>query len=265
MVANKLFSFFGKQSNNNVSDDEAELLAQIDKAKMPEHIAIIMDGNGRWAKKRGLPRLAGHKAGVETLRRVMRICNSLEIPILTVYAFSTENWRRPQEEVAGLMQLLEDYLQKEIAELNENNVRLLAIGNLQELPASVRQLLGAAMEKTKNNTKSKLVLALNYGGRREIVDATREIAKNVQNGELTPEQIDEQVFGNYLYTADLPEPDLLIRASGEMRLSNFLLWQLAYTELWISEVNWPDFDRLQILQAVASYQQRERRFGGLKK
>lgn len=262
MGTKKIFEFFKKQKND--TEDVATLAAQLDSDKMPKHIAIIMDGNGRWAKKRGLPRIAGHKTGVEALRRIMRICNEFKIPVLTVYAFSTENWRRPADEVAGLMKLLEEYLKSEVNELHENGIRLMAIGNIAELPKSIQIPLHAAIEKTKDNKQCTLVLALNYGGRREIVEAAKTIAKQVQAGVLKPEAIDEQLFKNYLYTADLPDPDLLIRASGEMRLSNFLLWQLAYTELWISEINWPDFDRLQIIQAIASYQQRERRFGGLK-
>jgi len=253
-----------KQDNKARLQNEKELINKIDAGKIPKHIAIIMDGNGRWAEQRGLPRIAGHKAGAEALRRVMQACDELNIEFLTVYAFSTENWRRPQEEVDALMLLLEEYLIKEVDELHANNIRLLAIGSLNKLPATVQKALAAAMQKTKNNTKRTLVLAVNYGGRREIVEAAQNIAQTVLEGKLNPADIDEQVFQNYLYTASLPDPDLLIRASGEMRLSNFLLWQLAYTELWVSEVNWPDFGRLQILQAIASYQQRERRFGGLK-
>ncbi|MBE3571656.1 MAG: isoprenyl transferase [Moorella humiferrea] len=237
---------------------------ELDPGKMPRHVAIIMDGNGRWARSRGLPRAAGHRAGVEALRDIVRACVDWGIPILTVYAFSTENWKRPQEEVRGLMNLLVEYMRRELPELKQEGVQVRALGRLEALPQEARRELERAWRETAGNRRLILNLALNYGGRAELVDACREISRKVLAGELHPENINDDVLQKALYTGDLPDPDLLIRPSGEMRLSNFLLWQLAYTELWFTDIYWPDFRRENLRQALLDYQQRERRFGGLK-
>jgi len=232
--------------------------------RLPRHLAIIMDGNGRWALKRGLPRVVGHRAGVETLREIVKACLEWGIEILTVYAFSTENWKRPQEEVETLMELLVEYLQKETDELNRQGVKIGAIGRLYELPEKAQRELMRARELTAKNQKLLLNLALNYGGRAELVDACCAVVRDVLRGKLKVDDIDEGVLSSYLYTAGLPDPDLLIRTAGEMRFSNFLLWQSAYTELWITPVLWPDFRREDLLAALHDYARRERRFGGLK-
>ncbi|MDK2820577.1 MAG: undecaprenyl diphosphate synthase [Clostridia bacterium] len=237
---------------------------QLDPKRLPKHVAIIMDGNGRWAKKRGLPRIAGHKAGVEALRDIVRACVDWGIKILTVYAFSTENWKRPEEEVNGLMNLLVEYLRRELLDLKQKGVQIRSIGRLEGLPTKAEKELIQAEKETVDNNKLILNLAINYGGRTELVDACRKIAYEVIEGKLKPEEIDEQVIKNALYTRELPDPDLLIRPSGELRISNFLLWQLAYTEFWITDIYWPDFRRGDLYQALVDYQQRERRFGGLK-
>ena len=250
------FSIFRKK-NNQID------LSDLDFRKMPRHIAIIMDGNGRWAKKRGMPRYFGHRAGVETVRRVVKLCAKLNVPYLTLYAFSTENWRRPQEEVNVLMSLLVEYIEKETDELNREGVRLTVIGEISELPEKARIALAQGIEKTCHNSRLNLILALNYGGRREIVEAAKKIAHEIKDGKLLPEQINEEVFANYLYTREIPDPDLLIRPSGEIRISNFLLWQIAYSEIWLTDVLWPDFSEEHLLQAIKDYQKRERRFGGV--
>lgn len=234
------------------------------KDRVPRHVAIIMDGNGRWATKRHLPRVAGHRAGVEALRRVIRASRELGIEVLTLYSFSTENWKRPKDEVDALMKLLVEYLRSEIDELHQNGVRITAIGRIQELPSLDQQELARAAEITRNNTGLRLNLALNYGGRLELTDAVRAIARQVQSGGLSPEDITADVISQHLYTADLPEPDLLIRTGGESRLSNFLLWQVAYTEIWMTSTYWPDFTPGHLKQALADYATRERRFGGIK-
>lgn len=231
--------------------------------RLPRHIAIIMDGNGRWAKKRGLPRVAGHRAGVEALRGVVRACGELGIDVLSLYAFSTENWKRPREEVDALMNLLVEYLRREVEELCRSNVRVRVMGQLGELPPAARREVLSAMDRTKDNTGLVVNLALNYGGRREIVEAARALAVKAREGNLDPADIDERVFAAHLYTAGLPDPDLLIRPGGEVRVSNFLLWQVAYTELWVTPVFWPDFSRAHLEEAIAAYQGRRRRFGGL--
>ncbi len=231
-------------------------------AGAPKHIAIIMDGNGRWAALRGLTRAAGHRAGVESLREAVKTCSECGVQVLTVYAFSTENWKRPKGEVNALMRLLGEYLQREIPELRARNVRLRVMGGVERLPPSARRALQNAVESTKDSRGLVLNLALNYGGRWEIVEAARTIAREVGSGRLAPEDIDEGVFAAHLQTAGLPELDLLIRPSGEQRLSNFLLWQVAYSELWITPVLWPDFRRDHLLDAIGAYQRRERRFGG---
>ncbi|HBT47785.1 MAG TPA: isoprenyl transferase [Peptococcaceae bacterium] len=232
--------------------------------RLPRHVAIIMDGNGRWAQKRGLPRAAGHRAGVEALREVVKACLEWDIQILTVYAFSTENWKRPRSEVQALMHLLVEYLEREVEELHEQGVQIRAIGRISELPVEARQKLQQAMETTAGNRRLVLNLALNYGGRAELADACAAMVRDVEEGKLRWEEIREDTLEKYLYTAGLPDPDLLIRAAGEMRLSNFLLWQAAYTELWVTSTLWPDFRREDLLAALEDYARRERRFGGLK-
>jgi len=233
------------------------------KDRLPRHIAIIMDGNGRWAQKRALPRSMGHRAGVEALRKVVKTCSKLGIEVLTVYAFSTENWRRPKDEVSVLMKLLTEYLKRELNELHQNNVVIRAIGKIDDLPQEAQQELEHAMKSTSNNTGLILNLALNYGGRSEIIDAVKRMSQDVLNGKQRIEEIDEERFSKALFTSGLPDPDLLIRTSGEMRLSNFLLWQLAYTEIVVVEVLWPDFGPQALLEAIKEYQKRDRRFGGI--
>lgn len=229
----------------------------IDPKKLPTHIAIIMDGNGRWAKQRHLPRILGHRAGIQSVRETVKSCGDLGVKVLTLYAFSSENWARPTTEVKALMRLLQEYIGRELPELQRKKVRLRAIGRLDALPSGPRLKLFEAIEKTAHNTGLTLVLALNYGGRQEIVDACN---KALENG---ARQLDENLLASYLYAPDCPEPDLLIRTSGEMRLSNFLLWESAYAELYVTKTLWPDFRRTHLIEAVAEYQRRERRFGGL--
>jgi len=245
------------------SPEEADLLAQLDPRRLPRHVAVIMDGNGRWAGKRLMPRVAGHQAGVDSVRNTVETCARLHIPALTLYAFSAENWKRPEQEVSFLMRLLRHFLRAELETLNRNNIRLQAIGRIQNLPLTVQEDLQWCMSSTSGNTGMVLTLALNYGSRLEMVDAVRAIAAKVRDGALQPEQIDEELIGAHLYTAQLPDPDLLIRTSGEMRISNFLLWQIAYAELWVTHVLWPDFRRPELLRALVDYQKRDRRFGGL--
>jgi undecaprenyl diphosphate synthase len=235
--------------------------AELDMQHLPMHVAIIMDGNGRWARKRNLPRTAGHEAGVKAVRKVVRASAEIGIKYLTLYTFSIENWKRPREEVAALMRLLSKTTRREIDELNRNNVKLITTGRIDELSIARRKVLALASEKTRKNTGLVLNLALNYGGRTEIIDAVRAIALAVRSGHIQPGEINETLFSNYLYTTGLPDPDLLIRASGEMRISNFLLWQTSYTELYITDVLWPDFDRNELFKSVIEYQKRERRFG----
>jgi undecaprenyl diphosphate synthase len=240
---------------------EAQLLAQIDLERLPQHIAVIMDGNGRWAKRRRLPRIAGHRAGIRAVRQAVEACARLGVPYLTLYAFSIENWKRPHTEIKLLMSLLREYLRKEIGELNRQNISLGVIGRIHELPRSVQQDLEKTIQKTACNSGLRLTLALNYGARAELVDAVREMAEKLKhNGEVA---IDEKTFSRFLYTRELPDPDLLIRTSGEMRLSNFLLWQAAYSEIWVTDTLWPDFTQEHLFQAIIDYQKRERRYGGL--
>ena len=236
----------------------------IDINNLPKHIAIIMDGNGRWAKKRFLPRTAGHKAGVETVRKVITECKRLGIKHVTLYTFSTENWKRPALEVETLMTLLQSYLKKEVEELNINNVKLTAIGDIEKLPKSCLDELKRAMELTKDNDGPNLNLALNYGGRYDITEAVKQISRDIENHKLNSDDITEETIKNYLSTKSIPDPDLVIRTSGEQRLSNFLLWELAYAELYFTDVYWPDFDEKELQKAIYTYQNRDRRFGGLK-
>ncbi|MBG1242803.1 isoprenyl transferase [Nostoc sp. UIC 10607] len=228
---------------------------------LPQHVAVIMDGNGRWAKRQGLPRIMGHKRGVDALKDLLRCCQDWGIQALTAYAFSTENWKRPQEEVDFLMTLFQRVLRQELREMVEENVQIKFVGNLQDLPRSLQQEISRSMEETKDNRGIRFSVATNYGGRQEILQACQAIAKQVQQGLLQPNEIDEQVFESHLYTAGITDPDLLIRTSGEMRLSNFLLWQMAYGEIYITDALWPDFDRAEFHRALCAYQQRERRFG----
>ncbi|HRH99992.1 MAG TPA: isoprenyl transferase [Saprospiraceae bacterium] len=237
-----------------------DLKSKIVQQNLPQHIAIIMDGNGRWAKQSGQPRLFGHSNGVRAVREVTEASAELGIKYLTLYAFSTENWNRPEMEVMGLMSLLVDTVGKELDTLLKNNVRLRSIGDLSKLPNSTKDALERAILKTKDNTGLTLILALNYSSRWEILDAVNKISKDIRNGFL-PGDINESVFSNYLSTVGIPDPELLIRTSGELRISNFLLWQLAYTELYFTDTFWPDFSRQHFYEAIDSYQSRERRFG----
>jgi len=229
--------------------------------RVPRHVAIIMDGNGRWAATKGRQRIEGHREGIESVREVIRACRDYGVEILTLYAFSIENWNRPRGEVNGLMQLLEEYLESEIEEVVEQGARVRSIGRLDRLPPSTRAAVKRAVQRTADNGGMQLVFALSYGGRSEIVDAARRIARDAEEGKLDPEALDEKAFAGYLYAPDLPDPDLLIRTGAEQRISNFLLWQIAYTELHLTERMWPDFRRADFEAAMLDYQQRERRFG----
>ncbi len=243
---------------------EAEAYQRLDVTRLPEHVAIIMDGNGRWAKKRHLPRIAGHKAGVEAVRSTVETAARIHIPALTLYAFSKENWRRPETEVSFLMRLLRFYLRHEVPNLNRNNIRLEYIGRTHELPPEVQERMKWAQEVTSKNTGLRLTLALNYSSRLELVDAFKALAKAAaKNGGVAHLKIDEEAIASHLYTSHLPDPDLLIRTSGEMRLSNFLLWQAAYTEIYVTPLLWPEFRGVNLLEAIEDFQKRERRYGGL--
>ncbi len=239
------------------------MLEGLDPEKIPTHVAIIMDGNGRWAKARRLPRVMGHREGMKSVRAVVETARKLGIKVLTLYAFSKENWQRPQDEVSFLMRLLAEYLQKEVDELHQKDIQIRAIGEIELLPKEVYELLVQALKKTSQNQGMILNLALSYGGRAEIAHAAREIARACLAGKLKIEEVDEALFASYLYTKDLPDPDLLIRTSGELRLSNFLLYQCAYTELYFTPTLWPDFREKEFLEALKDYQRRERRFGKL--
>ena len=243
--------------------EEATLLDNLDLKRLPQHLAVIMDGNGRWAQHRHLPRVAGHRAGVKAAREIIESCARLKLPYLTLYAFSLENWRRPQAEVDFLMRLLREYLKRELPAIHKNNIRLLIIGRSEQLPDGVRKDIEYGMRMTARNTGMKLVVALNYGGRAELVDAFNAMLEHVRSNGLSAFQADEQTVSEHLYTAGLPDPDLLIRTSGEMRVSNFLLWQIAYAEIYVTETLWPDFSRARLLQALVDFQKRERRYGGL--
>lgn len=253
---------FKKNSNKQVSLEERKALSQ--NEPIPSHIAIIMDGNGRWAKKRALPRFAGHREGMKTVRKVTRIASDLGVDVLTVYAFSTENWKRPKKEVDFLMRLPEEFLGSFLPEMMERNVKVQMIGEPSLLPSHTQKALFEAMDKTKNNTGLILNFALNYGSRAEMTMAIQEITKKVQAGELELGDINEDCVSAHLMTMHLPDPDLIIRTSGEMRLSNFMLWQVAYAEFWFTDTLWPDFDEETLLEAIESYQKRNRRYGGLK-
>ncbi|MDS0524897.1 isoprenyl transferase [Clostridium sp. SHJSY1] len=241
--------------NNNI---------ELDMDRIPKHVAIIMDGNGRWAKAKKLPRAMGHKAGVETIRRVIKEGDRLGIKYMTFYAFSTENWKRPKDEVNALMKLLVQYLRQEIDELHSNGVVINVLGDISRLPKECIDEIEKSKEKTKNNTGIVMNFALNYGGRDEIIKATKEVAEAVIKGEITVDDIDGKTIEKYLYTSDMPDPDIIIRPSGEQRLSNFLLWQCAYSEFWYSTINWPDFTENDLRRAIYDFQNRDRRFGGIK-
>jgi undecaprenyl diphosphate synthase len=251
------FSRKSKKVNNTNS-------ISLNKENIPTHIAIIMDGNGRWAKERNLPRALGHKAGVEAIRDIVKECNTLGVKYLTLYAFSTENWKRPQEEVNALMKLLIEYLKNEVVELHENGVIVNHIGEVKKLPLECQMELKNAYEKTKHNKGVMMNLAVNYGGRDEIVYAIKNLAVDYKSNKINLQEIDEDLISKYLYTKSIPDPDLIIRPSGEHRISNFLLWQCAYSEFWYSNINWPDFKREDLHRAISDYQKRDRRFGGIK-
>lgn len=252
-----MFDFFKarkKEQNDNI---------ELDYNNIPQHVAIIMDGNGRWAKQRNMPRTMGHKAGVETIRRVVKEADRLGIKYITLYAFSTENWKRPKDEVNALMKLLVQYLKSEVAELHKNGVVLKVLGDIDALQKECKKEIEESIELTKNNTGLVLNVAFNYGGRDEIIRAVKNIINDVQSENINKENINQDLFSEYLYTKDSPDPDLIIRPSGEQRISNFLLWQCAYSEFWYSNVNWPDFSEKDLQQAIYDYQNRDRRYGGV--
>jgi undecaprenyl diphosphate synthase len=259
------FKFHSKNEAESLisqSADDRNLQQELkSRGSVPEHVAIIMDGNGRWAKQRSLPRVAGHREGVSSVRDIVEACGQLGVKCLTLYAFSTENWKRPEQEVSTLMRLLVKALRDETDKLHENNVRLTAIGDLESLPSVVQHEIYDAFQKTKQNTGLNLNLALSYSGRWEITEAMKKIAADVLTGKISVDDINESFISSYLSTSSMPDPDLLIRTSGEFRLSNFLLYQLAYTEIYISKVFWPDFRRKHLYEAIADFQKRERRFG----
>jgi len=242
---------------------EQSLVDKIDLKRLPRHVAVIMDGNGRWARARKLPRVEGHRAGIDAVREIVETAARLELPVITLYAFSVENWKRPRYEVATLMMLLKEYLRKELATLMENNIRFTPIGRVEGLDPSVQRELRYAEEETAKNTGLLFQIALNYGGRAEIVDTCNRIMALLREREMSDAVIDEQFFADHLYTADIDDPDLLIRTSGELRVSNFLLWQIAYAEIYVTKVFWPDFRRRHLFEAIIDFQSRERRYGGV--
>ncbi len=236
---------------------------QLDMDRIPAHIAIIMDGNGRWAKQRKLPRTMGHRAGMKNIKMMVEESSNLGVKYLTLYAFSTENWKRTKEEVGALMDLVVEFINKEFEELHRNNVKLNSIGDISKLPEKSKAAVEDAMYKTRNNTGLTLNIALNYGGRDEIVKGVKEIAKEVLEGKLQIDNIDDKIISDHLYTSGMPDPDIIIRPSGELRLSNYLLWQSAYSEFWFSNINWPDFTKEDLRRAISDFQKRDRRFGGV--
>jgi undecaprenyl diphosphate synthase len=249
---------------DGLSRKQIELFAKLDPERLPKHIAIIMDGNGRWAKRRHLPRIAGHKRGVDAVRDVITLASNINLPALTLYAFSAENWKRPKTETSFLMALLRNYLKREVPLMNDHNIQLRYIGRIHELAPEVQERMAWAEEQTSKNTGMIMTLALNYGARAELIDAFQAIVQAAaNNGGLKDLKIDEEMVSRHMYAADLPDPDLVIRTSGEMRLSNFLLWQLAYTEIYVTETLWPDFDGNHLLEALADFQKRERRYGNV--
>lgn len=236
-------------------------MSNIDPKKLPEHVAIIMDGNGRWAKNRGMTRVMGHQRGAEAVRKIVRTSREIGIKWLTLYAFSEENWKRPKSEITALMRLLKRFLKSELKEMLENGIQLRTIGRTDKLPEDTRKVLRETIEKTSSNRDMVLTLALSYGGRQEILDTILKISRKVENGSITSGDISEKLVSDLLYTADIPDPDLLIRTSGEHRISNFLLWQIAYSEIYVTNTLWPDFDKNEYLAAIMNFQKRERRFG----
>lgn len=258
MMSIRLPFFNNKQETIEKADTEEIILE-----KVPQHIAIIMDGNGRWANKKGLPRIAGHKEGMNVVQKVVRMAVKYNVKILTLYAFSTENWKRPKPEVDYLMKLPKEFLHIYLPEMIENNVRIETIGEFESLPRHTKEAITYAKNKTKHNNGLLLNFALNYGARDEIIRAMKRIIEDVENGQLTKDHVDEQLLSDYLYTTNLRDPDLLIRTSGEQRLSNFLLWQSAYSEFWFTEVLWPDFNEKVFKEALCDYQMRIRRYGGI--
>ena len=261
--AHKTLHLASPEPLGSVTPEEAQLLEKLHIKTLPRHVAVIMDGNGRWAQNRHLPRIAGHRAGTQSARTTIETCARLKIDALTLYAFSVENWRRPKTEIDFLMQLLREYLKKEMPLLQKNEIRMRFLGRVEELPAAVQKDVREAMEKTAANKGMVLCIALNYGGRAEIVDAmNRILAERNGNGASSP--VTEEQLARHLYTGGLPDPDLLIRTSGEMRVSNFLLWQIAYAEIYVTETLWPDFNRARLLEAFVEYQKRERRYGGIR-
>ena len=256
-------SSVGLTATGSVPLADSDLLSQIDLARLPRHIAVIMDGNGRWARRRRLPRIAGHRAGAQAVRETVEASSRLGLGALTLYAFSAENWKRPRTEVDYLMTLLREYLRKELAEIHRNNIRLQILGRYEQLPREVRHDLEDALRQTGTNTGMVLNVALNYSARTELVDAFQEILRKARAGELPEESVTEQTIADHLYTRGLADPDLLIRTSGEMRVSNFLLWQIAYAEIYVTDTCWPDFTRRHLYQAILDFQKRERRYGGL--
>lgn len=268
-IAHKTLHGPSLESLGPVTSEEARLLEKLDLTRLPRHVAVIMDGNGRWAQKRHLPRIAGHRQGTQSARTTIETCARLKIEALTLYAFSVENWRRPKTEIDFLMQLLREYLKKEMPLLQKNEIRMRFLGRIHELPAAVQKDVREAMDKTAGNKGMVLCVALNYGGRAEIVDAMNAVLREnavlkEQNGSLAPSPITEEHLSRHLYTEGLPDPDLLIRTSGEMRVSNFLLWQIAYAEIFVTETLWPDFNRARLLEALFEFQKRERRYGGIR-
>ncbi|MBO0959117.1 isoprenyl transferase [Neobacillus sp. MM2021_6] len=256
----KKFILGKRQTTTSTLRDKVE---KIKKLPVPEHVAIIMDGNGRWAKKRALPRIAGHHEGMKVVRNTTMLANDIGIKVLTLYAFSTENWKRPKNEVEYIMKLPEEFLGTFLPELIENNVQVKMMGYKDQLPVHTLRAIENAMEETKNNNGLILNFALNYGSRAEILDAVKQVLNDNKNGILKETELDEKVFSSYLMTTNYTDPDLLIRTSGEIRLSNFMLWQLAYSELWFTEVLWPDFSEEHLLEAIEAFQNRQRRFGGI--
>jgi len=258
------FDKFFKSKRKKLNNDK-KMIEIIKSKPVPKHICIIMDGNGRWAEKRGLPRSAGHRQGVEVIRDIIKITEELGIKYLTLYAFSTENWKRPKKEIEAIMNLLVEYLNRELENLHKNNVKIVAIGDISVLPTKVYEEVKRSINQTKHNTGLQVNVALNYGGRSEIVMAIQEIADKVSKNELNIEDIDEELISNHLYTAGIPDPDLLIRTGGDWRISNFLLYQIAYTELWFSDATlyWPDFSVKHYLGAISDFQNRQRRYGGI--
>jgi len=246
-----------------IDDKISGLLMKIDKQKLPKHVAIIMDGNGRWATRKGLPRSFGHKQGVSVLKKILKVAKNLGCKVITVYAFSTENWTRPTKEVDFLINLFSEVLKNEIKEIHEESTKIKFIGDLTPFPKNLKKIISNSESLTKNNTKFLLNVCVNYGGRQEIVEVAKKLALKSSSGEIKPSEVDEELFNSELLTRGIKDPELLIRTSGEKRISNFLLWQLAYSEIYISDVMWPDFNEFEFLKAIIDYQSRNRRFGGI--